>query len=86
MSAAEPMDAATRGENYAAHPDQFTGRQSRRLWHKEGRAGGGWPEPVYPDSPPAERPKGYATPRRADAIRGKRALRRFAEAHRTATP
>jgi hypothetical protein len=85
MSNARPLDAATRGENYGPHPDRFTGRQSRRLWHKEGRADPGW-EPVDVDIPPAERPKGYATPRRADAIRGKRALRRFAEAHRTAKP
>lgn len=38
MSRAQPMDAATRGEHYASHPDQFTGPQRRRIAHKENRA------------------------------------------------
>jgi hypothetical protein len=65
----------------------FTGRrrmtmtppQGRRYRHKLNRAWGGY-ETVYEDTPAAERPKGHPTPRRADAIRGRLALRRFAEA------
>jgi len=79
VSKALPMDAITRGDHYASHPDRFTPKQTRRLWHKDGRADPGW-EPVDVDIPEGMRPKGHATPRRSDAINGKRALRRFAEA------
>lgn len=59
-------------------PYRHTARQSRRAWHKELRAQNDH-EPVDVETPEAERPKGHPTPRRADAIRGRRALRRFAE-------
>lgn len=62
----------------------MTPRQARRYWHKLNRAYGGF-EPVYEDTPAAERPKGCPTPRRSDAVRGRRALRQSAEARRGAS-
>jgi hypothetical protein len=86
MSAAEPMDAATRGEHYAAHPDQFTPRQARRVNQKDGHAfhGLGAYEPVDPEIPEGQRPKGTPTTRQKDAISQGRARRRAKERIRVA--
>ena len=89
MSNATAIEPEARGLGYTElfGPDgehagwrrRMTPRQARRYWHKLNRAWGSY-EPVDEDTPVAERPKGHPTPRRADAIRGRLALRRFAEA------
>ena len=93
MSNATAIEPEARGLAYTelTGPDsthvgwrgRMTGPQARRYWHKLNRAWGGY-EPVDVDTPAAERPKGHPTPRRADAIRGRLALRRYAEARRIA--
>lgn len=85
MSDAKPMTLARRLYLYLGDRDPYmvserdlTPRQRRRAWHKAHRSGersGVW-ENFWRDR------KGHATPRRADAVRGRLALRRFAEARR----
>jgi iron only hydrogenase large subunit-like protein len=90
VSKALPMDPESRRAYYTmqrgilcGHSGPFlhTARQSRRAWHKELRAQADY-EPVDVGIPEAERPKGHPTPRRKNAIEGKRAMRRHLEATR----
>jgi hypothetical protein len=91
MSRAKPMSWERRAAAYAVqryprqmprHTPLMTPRQLRRAWHKDNHAEPDSYQPVDVDDAPAMRPKGHATPRRADAIRGRLAGRRFLEARR----